>query len=73
MKVKAADLKPGDVLCVEGQIGEFVELFGKRKQVCYRPFGCDTTRLRTPTPAPLNGFVSAIRVERGQQWVEVVK
>lgn len=56
-------------MCVGGQIGEFVELFGKRKQICYRPFGGDSTRLCPPIE--YRDERSGVRVERGQSWVRV--
>lgn len=65
MSVKASDLKPGDVMCVGGQIGEFVGLFGKRKEICYRPFGGGSTRVRDVRLGVL--------VERNQRWVQVTK
>lgn len=70
--IPADDLVPGDVMCVGGQIGAFVSLFGKKKEICYRPFGGGSTRLAYPGI----GYVDqrrGVRVERNEQWVPVTK
>lgn len=73
MSVRAADLKAGDVMCVGGQIGEFVSVTGKRKAICYRPFGCDSTRHGYPGIVYHHDPARGVRVERDQEWVKVTK
>lgn len=72
--IPADDLVPGDVMCVGGQIGTFVSLrdSGKKKAVCFRPFGCDSTRLGYPGIV-YRDEARNVRVERNEQWVRVTK
>lgn len=70
MKVRIKELEPEDVMCVGGQIGEFVRL--SRTEVVYRPYGCKSTRGGTPKNTSYGELYPVVRVERDKQWVEVV-